>query len=115
MRCGVRGQAKTGVPCSLISYNHVLSACKKAGRPRQAVSLLREMRRHGCSPDLISYNTAISACVKRREWEQALSVLRDMQRPDSGLEPDTYRCGGMTTLVGALSPFFGSLMQFYFK
>ncbi|CAM9656635.1 unnamed protein product, partial [Ectocarpus sp. 12 AP-2014] len=94
----LREQAETGVPCSLISYNLVLSACKKAGRPRQAVSLLHAMRRDGCSPDLISYNTAISACVKRREWELALFVLRDMQRPDSGVKPNTYSYGSVITV-----------------
>ena len=83
-------QAKVGIP-SLISYNYVISACKKAGRAKEAVGLLREMRRAGCSPDLISYNTAISACVKCRMWEKALLVLREMQWAGSGVDPDTYR------------------------
>lgn len=83
-------QAKVGIP-SLISYNYVISACKKAGRPKEAVGLLREMRRAGCNPDLISYNTAISACVKCRMWEKALFVLREMQWVGSGVVPDTYR------------------------
>lgn len=83
-------QARVGVP-SLISYNYVIAACKKAGRAKEATGLLGEMRRAGCPPDLISYNTAISACVKCRMWEKALLVLRDMQRVGSGVDPDTYR------------------------
>lgn len=88
----LKEQAEAGTPGSLMSYNHAISACRKAGRAKQAVDLLRDMRAAGCDPDLISYNTAVSACVKCRQWEQALLVLREMQWSGSGVTPDTYRC-----------------------
>ncbi|CAM9754448.1 unnamed protein product [Scytosiphon promiscuus] len=85
-------------PGSLVSYNCALTACKKAGRPQEAVALLREMRREGRHPDLISYNTTISACVKGREWQTALAILREMQRTEeSGVVPDVYSYGSVIT------------------
>ena len=48
----------------VISFNAVISVCKKGGQWQQALSLLEDMLTVGVTLDVISFSAAISACEK---------------------------------------------------
>jgi pentatricopeptide repeat protein len=84
------------------SYNAVIRACETAGRWREAVALLEELRTTAAStttktssssskgnsraaaaavlaPDTVTYNLVMSALSKAGRFDQALALLRQLQ------------------------------------
>lgn len=53
-----------GVSPTVVTFNSVIGACKRARKPAEALAVLGLMRRKGIKPDVISYNSAISACSR---------------------------------------------------
>ena len=56
-----------------------MTACGSSGNWEDAVSLVREMRGKGVSPNFISYSVAVSACSKAGQHEPALELMREMK------------------------------------
>lgn len=84
------GNGRTGGPHSsggsvvapapdAISYVTAMTACRQAGRWKQAVSLLGRMRRNGVPPNAHAFSAAISACASAGEWVSAISLLEMME------------------------------------
>jgi pentatricopeptide repeat protein len=88
------------------SYNAVIRACEAAGRWREAVALLEELRTTATTaatatstnsrgnskgnvravvvvPDTVTYNLVMSALAKAGRFDQALTLLRQLQTPTS--------------------------------
>ena len=65
-------------PVTLGEY-HAVDACGKAGRQREALALLGQMREDGVQADTVVYNAAIDACSIAVDWEAALQLLREMK------------------------------------
>jgi pentatricopeptide repeat protein len=81
------------------SYNAVIRACEAAGRWREAVALLEELRTTAATssttrsnskgnvrvaavaPDTVTYNLVMSALAKAGRFDQALALLRQLQTP----------------------------------
>jgi pentatricopeptide repeat protein len=81
------------------SYNAVIRACEAAGRWREAVALLEELRTTAATatatsrsnskgsrvaavavaPDTVTYNLVMSALAKAGRFDQALALLRQLQ------------------------------------
>ena len=59
--------------------SHVVDACGKAGRQREALALLAQMRDEGVQADTVVYNAAIDACSIAVDWEAALQLLLEMK------------------------------------
>lgn len=56
-----------------------MDACGKAGRQREALDLLGQMRDDGVQADTVVYNAAIDACSVAVDWEAALQLLQEMK------------------------------------
>ena len=74
-----RESSLTTIP-DLVSYNTAMGACGKAGRWREALALLEELKVRSLDPDAISYNAAAAACARAKEWELALGVVERGRR-----------------------------------
>ena len=64
----------------MITYNAVISACKKGTLPQRALQHLEAMLRQGLLPNLITYNAVISACKEGTLPQRALQHLEAMLR-----------------------------------
>ena len=62
----------------LIAYNTIIDVCKKHGRWREALDILREMSQPpgGVVPNVVTYTSAFVACGKSGRWNQALEVSK---------------------------------------
>lgn len=56
-----------------------VNACGKAGRQREALTLLGRMGEAGLRADTVVYNAAIDACSVAADWEAALQLLQEMK------------------------------------
>jgi len=52
---------RAAVP-NVITYNALISACEKGGKPRQAHELFEAMRERGMVPNTISMGALILSC-----------------------------------------------------
>ena len=52
----------------------------RAGRWRQALSLLREVHESGLKPNVITYSAAIQACAEGGQDEHALRLFTDIEK-----------------------------------
>ena len=62
-------------PANASSFAKTISACGRAGRYEEALSLVSQMRAAGHEPDTWTYNAVMAACG---EWEVAVATLNDM-------------------------------------
>ena len=81
------------------SYSGAISACASAGRWKEALDLMAQMKKGGpkTRPNRITYTAAISACGRAGEWEQALRLFDEMR--NDGLQADRI---SYNVLVSAL-------------
>ncbi|CAJ1378874.1 unnamed protein product [Effrenium voratum] len=62
-----------------LTYGAALKACQKAGRWRDALSLLREMADER-RVSAVALNSAMDACVRGKRWQHALVLFEDFRR-----------------------------------
>ena len=62
-------------PANASSFAKTISACGRAGRHEEALSLMSQMRAAGHEPDTWTYNAVMAACG---EWEVAVETLNEM-------------------------------------
>ncbi|CAM9317114.1 unnamed protein product [Pylaiella littoralis] len=104
-------RGRGGVAPDLISYNTIIDVCKKCGRWKEAVKILREMDTPGGGaegsggdgdggggdgggggggggivPNVVTYTSAFVACGKSGRWDEALALFREMKQV--GIKPD---------------------------
>lgn len=91
--------------------SHAVDACGKAGRQREALALLGNMREDGVQADTVVYNAAIHACSVATDWEAALQLLQEMKdgvaaAASAGANADTGAAGpdGRGTTSAAAAP-----------
>ena len=85
----------------MISYSAAISACEKAGRCDEALSLLREMPDvTACNQTCISYSAAIQACAAAQQPDEALRLFKEALR---SVEPRLchLQCGAGRCRVAA--------------
>lgn len=74
----------SGLSVSTISYNHVISACEAARKPKVALLVYKHMIHEKCTPDTFTYLSIIRACIWGSLWKQAEEVL-DCVTPNASL------------------------------
>ena len=79
---------KEGVEPDAYSYSGAISACASAGRWKEALDLMSQMKKGGpkTRPNRITYTAAVSACGRAGEWEHALRLFDEMR--NDGLQAD---------------------------
>ncbi|MFC0692367.1 hypothetical protein [Paraburkholderia humisilvae] len=93
-RCRHPQTGETVFP-STVTYSAAISACEKAARADDALSLFAHLQQHGPDrgvfPNTITYNAAISACEKAGRADDALSLFAHLQQhgPARGVFPST--------------------------
>ena len=90
-----------GVRPDVISYNAAISACEKAGRCDDALSLLQKMREDGVQPNVISYSAAIQACAAAQQPDEALRLFKEALR---SVEPDCITFNAVLDAVASPQP-----------
>ena len=63
---------------SYLSYNPAIAAHGGAGQSEEAVTMLREMKEVGLTPNVTTYSSAISVCGNGGRWGKALALLGEM-------------------------------------
>jgi pentatricopeptide repeat protein len=74
------------VECNVITYNSLLSACGRAGRHADALSVFDAMRKEGVKPDKVTFACVIAAHAGLGEHRKALDAFRGMS--SARVEPD---------------------------
>ncbi|KAJ0973847.1 hypothetical protein J5N97_015812 [Dioscorea zingiberensis] len=64
-----------GIPLSTESYNHVVSACETAKKPKVALQVYQRMIHSKCPPDLFTYLSLVRSCVWGSLWKEAEDIL----------------------------------------
>ena len=90
-----------GVRPDVISYNAAISACEKAGRCDDALSLLQKMREDGVQPDVYSYSGAIQACAAAQQPDEALRLFKEALR---SVEPSRVTFNAVLDAVASPQP-----------
>lgn len=67
------------VPHTTCCCTSAVHACGKAGRQREALTLLGRMREAGLRADTVVYNAAIDACSVAADWKAAIQLLQEMK------------------------------------
>ena len=70
-----------------ISFAHAASACKRAGRWRDALVVLDDARKARCANTRVC-NAALAALERAGRWEEAINVLKAMAPDGDGAPPD---------------------------
>lgn len=65
----------SGLSVSTVSYNHVISACEAARKPKVALQVYKHMVHQKCSPDTFTFLSLIRACVWGSLWIEAKEIL----------------------------------------
>lgn len=65
----------SGIQISTLSYNHVISTCEAARKPRVALQVYQHMVHQKCAPDTFTYLSLIRACVWGSLWMEAEKIL----------------------------------------
>lgn len=65
----------SGIELSTISYNHVISSCEVARKPKVALQVYQHMLHQKCAPDTFTYLSLIRACVWGSLWMEAEKIL----------------------------------------
>ncbi|WP_175233274.1 pentatricopeptide repeat-containing protein [Paraburkholderia humisilvae] len=93
-RCRHPQTGETVFP-STVTYSAAISACEKAARADDALSLFAHLQQHGPDrgvfPNTITYSAAISACEKAGRADDALSLFAHLQQHGAarGVLPNT--------------------------
>ncbi|KAJ8628906.1 hypothetical protein MRB53_022229 [Persea americana] len=74
----------SGLTVSTVSYNHAISACEAARKPKVALQVYKHMIHKKCIPDTFTYLSLIRACVWGSLWVEAEEIL-DRATPDASL------------------------------
>mmetsp|Transcript_47680 Transcript_47680/g.154867 ORF Transcript_47680/g.154867 Transcript_47680/m.154867 type:complete len:707 (+) Transcript_47680:570-2690(+) len=74
-----RADSTPGFAPDAISYNCLISACARAGRPAQAEATLRELERAGLQPNTISFSAVIHAHANAGDAAKAQGWLDSMR------------------------------------
>lgn len=81
--------AKSDVPVkNLVTYNTMISAFAKGGRPQDAYTIFYSMKQAGIKPDKISYTSLIKALVEDGDIVGGRALLREMK--ENELESDVF-------------------------
>eukprot|EP01062_Namystynia_karyoxenos_P063511 TRINITY_DN56306_c0_g1_i1.p1 TRINITY_DN56306_c0_g1~~TRINITY_DN56306_c0_g1_i1.p1 ORF type:complete len:546 (+),score=107.78 TRINITY_DN56306_c0_g1_i1:220-1638(+) len=89
----LREMQRSNIPCDVVTFSTVISACAQGGRYREAFQLLREMERTGVERNAFTYNAVIAACEKAGLWQASIGLLREMER--KGIKGDTVSYGSV--------------------
>ncbi|CAM9939827.1 unnamed protein product [Scytosiphon promiscuus] len=91
---------KTAADLDVYCWSSAVDACGRAGKWREAVSLVEEMQTEevGISPNVITYNAAITACRKGKQCDRAVALLRDM--PRRGVSPNVASYSSAIAALG---------------
>eukprot|EP00268_Persea_americana_P043852 TRINITY_DN4415_c0_g1_i6.p1 TRINITY_DN4415_c0_g1~~TRINITY_DN4415_c0_g1_i6.p1 ORF type:complete len:275 (+),score=47.67 TRINITY_DN4415_c0_g1_i6:95-919(+) len=65
----------SGLTVSTVSYNHAISACEAARKPKVALQVYKHMIHKKCIPDTFTYLSLIRACVWGSLWVEAEEIL----------------------------------------
>ncbi|CAA6657314.1 unnamed protein product [Spirodela intermedia] len=89
-----------GVKPNLITYNTLLDAMGRAGRPWQVKTIYREMESNGFSPNRATYAALVRAYSRARYPEDALRVYREMK--GKGVELNVVLCNTLLAMCADL-------------
>jgi pentatricopeptide repeat domain-containing protein 1 len=78
-----------GVPPNVVTYNSLIAACGKCGRPNEAIALFSAMKDVGLVPDVITFSALISAC-DASQLDEALEVYDEMKTCGVALDAQAY-------------------------
>jgi len=90
-----------GVQPNVISYSAAISACEKASRCDDVLSLLQTMREDGVQPNVISFNAAIQACAAAQQPDVALRLFEEALR---SVEPSIVTFNAVLDAVASPQP-----------
>nr|UPT49856.1 pentatricopeptide repeat protein AaPPR641 [Agave angustifolia] len=74
----------SGIEMSTVSYNHVISTCEAARKPKVALQVYQHMIHQKCAPDTFTYLSLIRTCVWGSLWIEAENILQCVA-PDASL------------------------------
>ena len=63
---------------NVITYNALISACKKENHPEMALELYEAMIRQVVTPDVITFGVLGGACEDSSQPEQAMELFKTM-------------------------------------
>ncbi|XP_054782762.1 putative pentatricopeptide repeat-containing protein At3g16710, mitochondrial [Prosopis cineraria] len=86
-----------GLKPNVITFNTLFQGYSREGRPLEAISVLKLMKKKNCVPDYISYATLLHGLLKWNQIRDALKIYKEMER--FGFEVDARMMG---TLVRRL-------------
>ena len=67
----------------VVSYNTVIAALDKAGRPEQAFEVFGAMKQNGIKPDKFTYTSLVKSCTKPIDMQELLYDMKEL-----GAKPD---------------------------
>jgi len=88
----VRDECPNARP-DVCSFNTLLSACAKAGKPGRAEDGFFQMEKRGLEPDVVSFTTVINAHARAGNTQEAQAWLDAMVT--RGKAPDSYACNAV--------------------
>ena len=75
-------------PCSVVTYNHLISGLCHGGRMLDARGVIVEMLEAGVQPDLVTFNTLINGYCRLAQFEEAWDLVREMSGAAFRAAPD---------------------------